>query len=281
MPVRTTFSTRQAGIWKIVAGLLLALAITFTLSEKGLAQTQSQPKPDQSGTIEVGFDRHWLTDGQEDWAGAYLRAFWASDSKNTWMGEMSHQSQFGDQGTYFAVGNTHAFNDRWYSNVSVGTSAGGFFWPRVRVDAFINRKWGEKKKLVTTIGTGYFDAKSVYHDNSFFAGATYYASPSWIVEGGVRVNVSNPGRIVAQSQFLAVTQGQNKHHYVTARYSFGREAYQLLAPSAPIVDFSSQVMSVTWRQWTSKNWGFKVHVEHYDNPSYRRTGLEMGVFKDF
>ncbi len=234
-----------------------------------------------SGFVEAGMNYYGLTNGQENWFGQYLRGAVDVAHQNIWTFEVVHQEEFDDDGTFFSLGNTHVFNPDWYSNVSVGTSAGGFFWPRIRADAFLSRKWLDKRNLVTTIGFGYYDSKDVHYDFNAFIGATYYFDSPWIVEIGLHYNFSQPGNITAPGPFAAVTYGRNKDYYLVLRVGIGREAYQIVGPDEAITDFASQVVTLTWRQWLTREWGFKLQTEYYHNPFYQRAGFEIGIFRDF
>ncbi len=233
-----------------------------------------------SGFAEFGASHHSLSSGLGNWNGQFVRGVAVSGS-NTWHGELFHWSQFGDQGTYLALGNTHIWNPDWYSNVTVGTSSGGFFLPRVRLDAFLNRKLLPDRSLILTVGVGLFDAKDEHRDHSLYLGATYYAASNWILDGGVRMNTSDPGSVHSDYHHLAVTHGQNKDQYLTARYAFGREAYQLVGPGAVISDFSSRTGSLIWRKWVSPTWGFNLRGERYLNPTYSRWGVDGSLFFEF
>jgi YaiO family outer membrane protein len=275
-----------------------ALALLLTLGPAALTRAQdtappsaadplvlrpetAPPEATLSGFIETGLNYHILTDGQDNWFGQYLRGTLDFKHKNIIAYEVVHQEEFGDDGTFFSLGLTHVLNPDWYGSLSVGTSAGGFFWPRFRLDAFVNRKWLEQRNLVTTIGFGYYDAKDVHYDFSAFIGAAYYFESPWIVEVGLRYNFSQPGNVTAPGPFAAVTYGRNKAYYLVLRVGIGREAYQVVGPDEAITDFASQVVTLTWRQWLTREWGFKLQTEYYHNPFYQRVGFEGGVFWDF
>ena len=120
------------------------------------------------------------------------------------------------RGVCFGAGDTYNFNSDWYGSLTVGSSAGGFFWPRFRADGFINKKWRGRRQLITTLGFGYYAAKDAHRDHSFFVGSTYYFKKPWILEEGVRFNVSNPGSVFSPAGFIAVTQGRSQqtlHHH--------------------------------------------------------------------
>jgi YaiO family outer membrane protein len=273
----------------------LALALALALAAPAGAQEQREPLADMpapppetapaesklSGSLEAGVNYHLLTDGQPDWFGQFLRGVLDVSHKNIWTFEVVHQDEWDDDGTFFSVGNTHVFNPDWYSTISAGTSAGGFFWPRFRVDAFVSRKWRERRDLITTVGFGYYDAKDVHHDVNLFVGATYYFTAPWVVEAGFHYNFSQPGNVTAPAGFAAVTYGREKAYYLVLRVGIGREAYQVVGPDEAITDFASQVVTLTWRQWLTREWGFKIRGEYYHNPFYERVGFELGIFRDF
>jgi YaiO family outer membrane protein len=281
------------------AGAILTLILALALAPPAAAQEirgpsatsetdTPAPRPETgpagskiTGFIETGVNYYLLNGAQKNWFGQYLRGVVDVAQKNIWNYEVVHEQEFGDAGTFFSLGYTHAFDAEWHSTVSMGSSAGGFFWPQFRVDAFLSRKWLEKRNLVTTIGFGYYDAKDLHHDLNLFIGATYYFESPWIVEAGLHYNISQPGSVTAPGPFAAVTYGRNKEHYLVLRVGIGREAYQVVGPDVAITDFASQVVTLTWRQWLTREWGFRLLTEYYHNPTYERVGFEIGIFRDF
>lgn len=231
--------------------------------------------------IEAGANYHTLSGNFGDWKGLYFKSEWQQDERNRWHGEILRQREFDASGTYAAGGVTHVFSPDWHSSLTVGSGTSVFFLPRLRVDAFLHRKWLEARNLILTVGAGYYDAHDVHRDRSAFLGATYYFESPWIVEGGVRWNWSDPGAISSSRAFVAVTRGTDKVRYVTLRYENGHEAYQLIGTDTALVDFRSDVVSLTWREWVRSRAGFNLVLEHYDNPFYRRQGAVFGVFKEF
>ncbi len=156
-----------------------------------------------------------------------------------------------------------------------------------RADAFLNRKWLERRNLITTVGLGWNDSRNGYSDYSGFLGASYYFDAPWIIQGGVRFNNSRPGNVTSTSSFLALTYGRQNDYFLTLRYGFGKEAYQVIGEGNTLVDFRSDIVSLNWKQWvqtgtaTEKGWGFDMTGEYYDNPTYSRTGIILGVFREF
>jgi YaiO family outer membrane protein len=289
-------TTRSVGT-AAVAGLLLACASVRTAraQQAGSAaaqqqsvsqQTSSQESVDESATrvltnfVEAGGSYEQLSNNYGRWSGGYFRAVFAT-GKNTWAVEANGEHEFGDAGTYIDAGDTYNFNDNWYASVTAGSSVGGFFWPRSRLDSFLNRKWLGRRQLITTFGYGYDHAKDVHSDHSYFIGTTYYFDGPWIIEDGVRFNVSSPGTVFSPSGFVAITQGTNKNHYVTLNLEAGQEAYQIVGITSVLTRFPSQSGTVTWRQWLGRNWGFNLVTEFYHSPYYHRGGGSLGFFKEF
>lgn len=238
------------------------------------------PEKNLTNFVEAGGSYRQLTNGFGDWSGGYARGV-LDEGKNVWNAEINGQHEFGGGGVYLAAGDTYNFNSDWYASLTLGSSAGGFFWPRFRADAFANRKWSARKQFITTLGYGYYASKDVHRDQSVFVGTTYYFQSPWIIEDGIRFNVSNPGTVFSPAGFMAVTEGRDKHHYVTLNAGFGQEAYQIVGPATVLTRFPSQNLTITWRQWMGKTWGFNLVSDYYHSPFYERGGGSFGFFKEF
>lgn len=242
---------------------------------------QARAQATKKVEIEAGANYRALTNNYPPWRGLYLRSILQPESRDTVYLEALRQSEFGDTGTYMSAGDTHVFNQEWYVFLAAAGSSGGFFFPRVRVDGQLNKKWLARRQLVTSVGGGYFMAKDPHRDANINLGAIYYFRSPWIVQGGIRWNRSAPGAIVSQSQFLALTQGQDGRHYLVFRGETGRQAYQAIGPAAVLVDFPVQVFSAGWKEWLGEDWGFNAVTEYYTSQVYRRTGVSVGIFKSF
>ena len=240
-----------------------------------------QPSPKLlTNFVESGGNYLQLTDHYGSWAGGYARAVY-EHGHDVWNGEINGQREFGDKGVYFAAGDTRTFSPNWYAALTVGASIQGFYWPRFRADAFLNRKLLSRQQWITTVGYGYFAAKDVHRNHYAYLGSTYYFAKPWIFEEGLYFSVSNPGAVLAPSGFVAMTHGSNDHHFVTLRVGLGEEGYQLVGPSSSLTKFQSQDVTGTWRQWIGSNWGFNLIGDYYHNPYYSRYGPTLGFFKDF
>src|SRR5437868_9729146 len=125
------------------------------------------------------------------WRDAYVRIL-ASGGRNTFSGEGSRQNRYGDTGYYYGAGITRDISDNWFADAHVGSSAGGFFLPKLRVDSSISRKLLSNKQLVLTGVFGYDKSKQVNYDYRFGPAFTYYTKWSVVGQGGVNFVRSNP-----------------------------------------------------------------------------------------
>lgn len=220
-------------------------------------------------------------DAYPNWSSQYLRGWHSPSTSDALVAEVVHATEFNDTGTFVGIGDTHTFNEDWYASLATGMSDGGVFFPKLRADGFINKKWGPAKNLISVVGLSYYQAKDEHRDRGYSLGFVYYAEAPFTVEGAVRWNTSTPGDVTSRNQFIAVTQGRNKQHYITLRVQSGIEAYQAIGADTALVNFSSHEYSLSWRQWLSEKYGLTLVGEHYINPSYKRSGASLGVFREF
>lgn len=214
------------------------------------------------------------------WGDAYLRGLMSRGS-NALTGEIIRQVRYSDTGWYYNLGWNRTWSPNWFTEVSAGASTGGFFLPKFRTDALINHKILPRRQLVLTGGIGYDKSKTVNNAARFQAGGTYYFERPFVLQGGVIWTHANPGGILARSQYLAVTQGHDKEHYISLRAEIGREGYELIGPQATLFNFVVHNYSANWRQWIGPNWGINLAFEHERNPSFHRYGGAIGIFMDF
>jgi len=257
----------------LVAGGMLAGTV---------AHAQSEPvKLKMSGSIEAGVMHHRLSAGYGSWNGQFVRGALQTGENTVWNGELLNTAQYGDSGVLAAAGVTHTLNDKWFVSGAVSTSGGGFFLPRLRLDLTLNRKWLDALNLVTTVGFTAVNAKDEHRDRSVLLAASYYFAQPWIVEGGVRLNNSNPGSVNSAAWYVAATWGQDKKRMLSLRYGRGEEAYQLTGSAATLASFYSSGLTFTWREWFSPEWGAQFRADGYRSPNYDRYGVELSVFRDF
>jgi YaiO family outer membrane protein len=270
--------------------------VLLTLCACMLAQESGRPIPQGSsgpvvgmipttlngpGFIEIDGSHSALSDSQPSWNDVYLRGG-MSFSSNTVNLEFSRQSRFGDSGWFYNGGWVHTWAPKWYTDVHLGTSTGSFFLPRFRVDGFVHRKVLSREQLVLNFGAGYDKSRLQASAYRITPGAAYYFDRfPLVLEGGVTWTQSNPGSVVARSQYVALTEGRAKEHYLAVRAEVGREAYEIIQGQATAFNFPIRNFAGTWRQWLAPNWGLNFNVERDGNPFYHRLGGTIGIFLDF
>jgi YaiO family outer membrane protein len=258
---------RGAPIGRVVAVLLAAWPCT--------AHAQAVT---QRPSIETAASASSVSDGYGNWTSGYARGTWQTDARTTLFPEIAVSRQFHDDGTLFALGATHTFDDDWYGFASASTSAGGFYLPRFRGVAVLDRKLLPSRRLVVNVGGSFAQWKDAHSDVGLSAGAIYYFAAPVVVEAGTNRNISRPGNVASQSYFAAITAGRAGSRVVVARISGGREAYAALAPGLAITDFASRTQSLVLRQWLTPSAGIVAGAEHYSNQFYHRTGMTLGAF---
>ncbi|MGH9643768.1 MAG: YaiO family outer membrane beta-barrel protein [Terriglobales bacterium] len=237
------------------------------------------------GYIEIGGSHSSLTDGYNDWNDFYMRGM-VSGGHNAFIGEISRQGRFGSSGWLGGLGLTRTLSESWYAQFSASSSIGGFFLNRYSFDGLINRKLLTRRQLVMTAGMGYDQSKTVDHDLRGQIGAAYYFQYPIVLQGGMMWTEANPGNVLARTQFIAATQGYDKEHFISLRYDWGREGYEVVGigpgPGAnSLFNFHQHTITGTWRQWIGPRWGLNFIVEQHQEPAYHRIGGTAGVFIDF
>ncbi|MES2402152.1 MAG: YaiO family outer membrane beta-barrel protein [Pseudomonadota bacterium] len=269
--------------------LLIAFACTGPAMAQGSGNSQEGVTPVATQTTDMDTDRRSLqldtsaqnlSGGYGNWRDVTLRGTYGSGA-HLLQGELSAQHRFNKDGTFVGISDTYTFDQDWYGSLAVGAGDGAFYLPRYRVDATLYRKWLADRRLVSSVGVGYYSAPDGHTDRSLALGLVYYFEAPWIAEGGVRLNSSNPGGIRTQQQFVALTYGRDKQNLVSARYGWGGEGYLALTANTQLVNFNSNEASLTWRHWLNASTGVLVGANRYTNPLYTRSGLTVGVFHAF
>ena len=270
---------------KKFALLLLILACAsaaIAQPAQDVAAPAGLPKtPDETmRSLELSAGAQSLTGGYGNWREVTLRGVYGMSS-NLLQAELSAQRRFNKDGTFVGLSDTYTFNEDWYGFIGAGAGDGAFFLPRYRVDAALYRKLLPNRNLVANVGVGYYKAPDVYNDRNISLGAAYYFDTPLVFEGGVRMNISNPGSVRTQQQFAALTYGRDKQDIVSVRYAWGAEGYLATGPVTQLVNFDNREASLSWRHWFSQRTGVLVGVNRYNNPLYWRKGANVGIFHSF
>jgi YaiO family outer membrane protein len=256
----------------------LRLCVVASLCSCAVAPLRlSAQRPSPPGWIEAGAFYQHVTNDFGDWKGGYARAVVAG-SRNVWYLDARAQEAFRDRGVYGALANVHTFSSRFYTQVGVGAGSGDFVLPDLRLDASLSLKLGSARTLILTAGGTLVDAKAGFEDRALFGALTWYAGPSVLLEGGTRINWSNPGSVSSARGYGSLSVGRNGSSLFTLRGSAGGEGYQLAGPGAPLREFNSEEAGLTWRIWFAGSGGAVIGGDWYHNPFYTRAGASFGLF---
>ena len=247
----------------------------------GLIALAGQAAEGIGGELEAGAIYYNLNDGFADTHGAYVRGRLDASAANQWRAEAVELSRFGEDGFYGALGNVHQFDADWFSSLTVGSSSGGFYWPEIRTDASLSRRWLAGRNLITTVGITYFDAKDIHSDTGFNFEAVWYSASRWVVQGGTTYNVSHPGAVGSVSGYVAVSHAENGKRIATARLGGGEQAYQPFADNRFNVGITFGQVRLSCKQWIGKHWGVNVAADSYLSSTYDQHGVEVGLFQEF
>ena len=269
---------------KVVGTLAVACCSTAMAQISSLVATPAEAdwvQQDLARTLELSTGFQSLSGGYSNWRDVTLKGAYGLPS-HLLQAEISLNRRFDKDGAFVGLSDTYTFNEDYYGSIAVGFGDGAFYLPRYRVDATLYKKWQPDRRLVTSIGAGYYKATDGHSDNSLSLGVVYYFDAPWVAEAGLRINNSNPGAIKTHQQFVAVTYGSNKQSLLTLRHGWGSEGYQTISSSnAQLVNFKSKETSVSWRYWVAPRTGIMLGANRYTNPSYIRSGANIGIFHDF
>jgi len=195
--------------------------------------------------------------------------------------ELSSKNEYDTSGTFLGLTDTVTLDDSRFASLSVGVGDGAFYLPRYRVDGFLYKKWLPEKNFISSLGAGYYSAPDGHVDLSISLGGAWYFDRPLVLEGGVRFNRSNPGGVMTHQQFFAASYQPDPRNTFAARVAWGSEGYLPLAMNTSLVNFNSQEGSLAWRYRINQNWGASISINHYRNPTYERSGVDIGLSRHF
>lgn len=263
----------------------IAVAMAGLLALPGQAETNQTDPPDvllrpALRSFEVTTGTQQLTSGYSSWHHLTVRGV-LQQGDHVLQGELSGKKEYDTSGTFVGLTDTVTFDDRWFASASIGLGDGAFYLPRYRVDGFLYKKWLPEKNFVSSLGLGYYDAPDGHVDRSLSLGGAWYFEQPLVVEAGVRFNRSSPGGVMTRQQFVAASYDPDPRNALSARVAWGSEGYLPLTPDTRLVNFNSQEASLAWRRRIDQHWGASISINHYRNPSYERSGVDIGLSRHF
>jgi len=242
--------------------------------------TEGAP-PAHTKTVDIGGAYSSLTNGYGTWQSVTGRLVYEPEAGNTSYAEVSLAREFSENGAIVSLGHVHELAQLWIISGFVTLGGGGDFEPRVKGDLSLGRKLLADQSLIATIGVSADHFKDGHSDKALLTSLAWYGIPLWVIEGGIRFNWSNPGDVAGRRYWLASTWGREGHDFVVVRGETGNESYQIIGAGQPLVDFNSELLSLTWRHWLRPDRGFVVGGEVYHNPAYDRYTISAAAFFQF
>jgi YaiO family outer membrane protein len=219
-----------------------------------------------------------LSVGLADGESLSFRAAWQLSEGNNLQAEVLDERKFGAHGGVAALAYTRVLSPDWFGTGTLVFGHGGPNWANARGDLQLSRKWLAQRQLVTSVAATYAVFDNQRSDSGLRLSAAWYLELPAVLEAGVLFNRSQPGSITSQMPFVSATLGSQGQQYLSLRASSGTEAYQALGAAAQLVNFRSHSVAATWRRWIAPQWGFTAQAEQYNNPTYQRNSLGLGLF---
>ncbi|MDY7575214.1 YaiO family outer membrane beta-barrel protein [Actimicrobium sp. CCI2.3] len=263
----------------------VALALTGLTALTVHAETSRTDPPDwllhpALRSFEVTTGTQHLTGPYSSWHHVTLHGVMEQED-HVLQGELSSKNEYDTSGTFLGLTDTITIDNNRFASLSIGVGDGAFYLPRYRLDGFLYNKWLPEKNFVSALGVGYYDAPDGHVDTSISLGGAWYFEQPLVLEGGVRFNRSNPGGVMTHQQFIAASYNPDPRNAWSARVAWGSEGYLPLALGNSLVNFNSQEASLAWRRQINQNWGASISINHYRNPTYERSGVDIGLSRHF
>lgn len=236
-------------------------------------------QPTEYRSIEGYTTLHKLNAGYSDWRELGVRAI-LSTGAHQWRLEAASMRRFDLDGSYAAISDTIILHPDWFASLSLGKGNGAIYLPDYRLDGFIHRKFLEDRSLIGSLGWGRYKAPDGHEDDNWNLGFTYYFHIPFVVQGEARRIQSRPGDIHSNQFFMAASWGRSGDSILTVRRGWGREGYQAIGADQSVTGFSSNQVSLTYKYWVEKDWGWVANLENYRNPFYQRDGIGLSLFKE-
>lgn len=256
-------------------------ALTATLLLAASAGAMAQSADGTRSTLELTGSHGTLSAGLPDAQALNVRGTWNFSGGDVLRAEALAERKFGSNGSIVAAGYTRVLSTDWLLSGTLALGHGGPNWARQRADVEVSAKWGAARNIVTRAAVYHARYDASRSDSGLRLSAVLYTAVPLVLEAGLIVNVSDPGRVSSRMPFASATYGSEGVQYLSARASAGTEAYQAISAGQQLVDFRSRSLGLNWRRWMGRQWGFIVQAETYHNPSYERTTFGLGAFSQW
>ncbi|WP_231378454.1 YaiO family outer membrane beta-barrel protein [Bordetella sp. FB-8] len=189
--------------------------------------------------------------------------------------EALRQSRFGFSGSYGDISLTHDLSPDNYMMVGVG-AGGSLLFPEARIDLAGYQKFGAQRQYVVGLGTYFAEGNQAGRSDKGLVLSGIYYGNGFVLEGGLRGNVANPGNAFGPSEYLAATFGSDDRRAIVVRLEHAKETYQILTTGTQKVDYMSNSISVQWHERITRGSLLIIGLGYYKNPSYSDKSINIG-----
>jgi YaiO family outer membrane protein len=253
---------------------------SLVCAQSSLPNVRDLARPAATNTIKFGMSQDKLTTGLANWRGSYVDLESQLDNSDRMSLRLERAARFGENGRLGALSWTHDLNQDSYFTLNHTVTDQGNFWPISQTGLSLSEKFLEDRSLVGTLNIGRNISRNNYRDWLAGLSLAYYSKHRIVYEAGAKMNVSKPGSVRTTRGFVALTYGAARERFLSANLSFGKEGYQLTGNTVA-TNFTSQSLTLGWKEWIGQDWGAEVKVVQYRNPNYKRLGVDAGAFIDF
>jgi len=230
--------------------------------------------------VEAGVTAHQVTNDLGDWRGAWVRTVVPAGTRNTVWADALALEAFGERGVQVGLAHRLDWSGRFFHLAGVTVANGAPIFPRVRADVQAGVRLGASRTVVAAVGVSHVRSVQDLTDAALTGALAWYAPRGFILETGVRANTSWPGRI-RTARFSGGVTWMGEQRSFSVRGIGGEEGWQVLSAQTALVRFSSNELALSWRERLGARWSSAVQVDRYDNPTYARTGLTLGLARSW
>lgn len=253
-----------------MTGVVLACSTSTVVAQAPMAGGFSGPWVEANGFAQQ------VTNDFGDWSGGYARVVLPYE-RNTWFADALALKAFGENGFQVGVTQRHDWNSRVFQMIGASVGSGAAILPRGRVDAAVGVRLGEQRRVQATGGVSYVKSVTELYDVAGTASLAWYAPHNLLLEAGLRYNTSRPGDIQSHRISGTTIWTPSARRSFSLRAIGGTEGYQVVRTGTTLTQFHSKEIALAWREKITGPWALSVQGDWYNNPSYTRSGVTIGV----
>lgn len=198
--------------------------------------------------------------------------------KDTWRFSASHDKRFENSGIGLGAGYSRYWSSGY--NISVGLSTGTSEGIHPRYAIGLTGGKNVLPNLLVSVSYLRWQSRIDSRSDGFMVGATWYALAHWIVGGGFRADLGQPGSQWSFSGDFGVTYAVYRNTYIGLGVTFADVAYlpALNPPGASVVEYSASSFRVSASKFINPTMGLSAMFDY--SPFWDSTWLTFRFFKD-